>query len=184
MHTYSLFSKANYSNRIVLLSTAFIFSALLASCGGERQGTNTGVSDSAVITNNSTGGDPVSELKPFIEERNLKISDGGVWEHDDSLGNREISGVSLETGFDVKQTDSLVSPYVGTVNYEVSYLLEMTGKKEAAKTRCRENYAYQDSKWTIKSQEFVAIPEIDSNDWETYTGNGGLAAIVCGFADA
>lgn len=160
-----------------------VSSFALAACGKSE---NTVSTAETAVAAESKRSDPIKELKPFIEERESKINDGGIWNPGDSLGNREMSAVSVVTSFDVKQTDSLVSPYLGTISYEVAYTLTIPSKSEAkpASAKCREAYAYQDGQWVLKSQELVVIPELDASKWESYPGEVGLAGVACGFTDS
>ena len=177
MYVFAI-SNLRIYKRPALLLAFLLSSSALAACG-QKDG-------SATAAGTSKSGDPIEELQPFIKERESKINDGGSWNPGDSLGARDISDVNSVTSFDVTETDSLVSPYLGTINYEVSYALTIDSKGEtsSASAKCRESYAYQDDQWVLKSQEFVAIPEIDDSNWESYPAEKSLAAVACGFAES
>lgn len=78
-----------------------------------------------------------------------------------------------EIGYDVRKTDSLVSPFAG----EISYICGVRGRdgateqevKEGAdnfeiEKKCRAAYAFQSSRWVIKS---VVCQSDDKSTWDT-----------------
>ena len=68
--------------------------------------------------------------------------------------------IPLKFAFDVKKTDSLVSPYIGTINIDTTWRQFFDdGFVLEANMRISLAYAMQDGKWVYKNGEFV------NNDW-------------------
>lgn len=84
-----------------------------------------------------------------------------------------------DTGYDVRKTDSLVSPFIG----EIAYTVVTRGRKGSLEKdvkegpenfkvdgiKCKATYAYQSSRWVRKS---VACLSSD-NTWEVPEANNG-----------
>jgi hypothetical protein len=180
----SLKAQAHMRRSTISLLIVFASSSLLVACSSQKNSTNKETPVMAVAAEPETPSDPIAELKPFIEERESKIKDGASWNPGDSFGAIDISAASTNTSFDVTQTDSLVSPYLATINYDISYTITVKSKTEPDSAKCRESYAYQDNQWILKSQEFIGLLELDSSTWESYPAEKSVAAVACGFVDS
>lgn len=87
--------------------------------------------------------DPVAELQKAIERY------------------RTVSTAARDFRHDVRKTDSLVSPYVGTVVYTYEWKDEQG--KVIGSVECTASFAYQDKHWVGKHID-VAVSAFDDND--------------------
>ena len=100
-----------------------------------------------------------SYAKHFIATKTVDVS------YDDGeYGGWHKLTVSPKADYklDLRSTDSLLSPYVGTIEYNTARCITAywKTKAEAQKdTACadqhRDTYAYQDGKWVLKSRRFL-----------------------------
>ena len=89
---------------------------------------------------------PVAELQQAIEKY------------------RAISKTARDFQFDVRKTDSVVSPYVGTIDYTLDWNNEEG--KPIGRVKCAASFAYQQGKWIAKNVVGVVVEAVVSSDKE------------------
>ncbi|MCL6752292.1 hypothetical protein KBT16_15505 [Nostoc sp. CCCryo 231-06] len=149
---------------------------------------------SQAVVSQVENSDPVAQFKTLIEEKQTYINKGaGILKS--SEGWTRMSAKVADIKYDVNKTDSLVSPYTGITTLDVLLTSEkFTTESEARGTaisnakgssepfplKCRETYAYQESKWVVKQQEyFVGFP--GEEKWVPFSGDRDGLSIGCGF---
>ena len=176
--------------KIAIISAALTITITATACSNS----NTALVSQTVASQENSS-DPVAQLKTLIQERETYISNGGVW-NNRSIGWARVSAKVADVQYDVRKTDSLVSPYTGIATFNVIMSSDFfateseargtdTGNaKDSSKPsslKCRYTYAYQEGKWVVKQQEsLLASP--GEEHWVPFSGERNGATIACGVA--
>lgn len=176
-----------------IITTLIIISVLInvISCSNTNK---VDLSEVKTVEKNNT--DPVASFKNTISERQSYISKKNVvWKVDKgwSRGNTKVTAVN----YDVKKTDSLVSPYSAVVVFDIVtvsaiFSTEAEAKNnqyingdknsEPFKSKCRETYSFQEEKWIVKEKEYGFISPYNGEEkWFTFSETGEGARAMCGF---
>lgn len=155
------------------LSLSLLVGLTLISCGQNNN------SESTATNKNN---DPVEQLKGVIEQ--MKPQDEGIFDPGDDVGKRIITNVKVvDTTYDVQKTDSLVTPYLGVVNYTINYNVEIPSDNSLAQdqAQCKTTYTYQDGQWGVEKQEYY-LEGFDLIGWSSFDGKQkSVPTIACGF---
>jgi len=180
---------------LTALSSLISFHIILSGCGDPGRGTSGTPQENvqpdarpapdAPIAAQRTA-DPVSLLKALLKDRQARVAAASpVYfnKHTKGWAKRKMSLDDII--YDVQKTNSLVTPYLGIVNFKV-YLRQTpffpTGEEAKASgsfgeaddgRACRATYGFQEGKWTLKKCEYHVVddqwftlkPDEDPSTW-------------------
>jgi hypothetical protein len=100
--------------------------------------------------------DPVASLKENVQHFEDYYNTSHMGDYDNGCTQR-VAGVA----YDVKKTDSLISPFLGFVTYISSH----TDSNSAIKTERKVELAYQDNHWVVNKVSFRGTTPGISGEW-------------------
>ena len=166
-----------YTRNLSVEALVFLFAVIIAGCSPNK---------------GKLQEDPVLSFKQTVEEF-LKLykqsKHEGIFHvkgFEDSFAQDSIRAgwrkdyselVSDAYSVDVRKTDSLVSPYIGTLDFDTKmYVSNLQDSEDAAREtqiftdtasvhHHRHSYAYQDGAWVVKSRKQIN-KDVPEADWE------------------